>query len=59
MVYNPPPKMNMAYPITIMEMTSDDGFVVEIFSNHLLSENDAEDVFLLALFDIVCFLVVC
>ena len=41
-----------------MEIASDDGLVDEIFLNHLLSENDAEAVFLLALFDIFCFLVV-
>ena len=57
-MYNPPPKRKMAYPIMIMDVTSDDGLVLEIFSIHLLSENDAVAVFLLALLDIFCFLTV-
>ena len=48
----------MAYAITIMEVTTDDGLAVEILRNHRLSENDVLVARLLALFDTFCFLTV-
>jgi hypothetical protein len=41
-----------------MEITSDEGFVVEILLNHRLSEKDMDEACFLTFFDISCFLVV-
>ncbi len=58
MVYKPPLKRKIAYAITIVEITKDEGFVVEILLNHRLSENDVDAVRFLIFFDTSCSLVV-
>lgn len=58
MVNNPPPKRNKAYPIMIMEIASDDGFVFEILSNHLRNEKDVDEACFLNFFAICCFLII-
>lgn len=51
-MYKPPPKRKIAYPITTMEMTKDDGLTLVILSNHLLSEKDVDEARFLNFFDI-------
>ena len=58
MVYIPPLKRKMENEIMIIETIKDDGFVVEIFENHRLSENAVDEVRFLSFFAISCFLVV-
>jgi hypothetical protein len=57
-VYKPPPKRKIAYAIIIVEITKDEGLVVEILLSHRLSENDVDAVRFLIFFDISCSLVV-
>jgi hypothetical protein len=57
-VYRPPPKRKIVYAIMIVEITKDEGFVVEILLNHLLSENGVDAVRFLIFFDTSCSLVV-
>ena len=58
MVYKPPLKRKMEYAITMMVITRDEGFVVEILSNQRLSENGIDVACFLIFFGISCSLVV-
>jgi hypothetical protein len=52
-VYNPPPKMKIAYEMPTIVIRVNDGALEEILRNHLLSEKDMFEELFFILFDIL------